>query len=183
MRDAGMAGVRAVAQLHRRNTTQSRNRDIAVSQNCNIAVAKWRDITQSDMRTIAMLRNRSIVVAQHRATVTENSMKKHQVASELAAKLSAAANQPAGKGKSGPQAAAGDALPVPEAAPPETRATDPGPRPSKVAAKESTIVITLRPRLSLWKKCVAKAAERMREQGRAVSPQQIMLEALERTFP
>jgi len=111
-------------------------------------------------------------------------MKKHQVASELAAKLSAAASQPAGKGKL-PRSPL-DVSPLtisPPAAAPEVTAAEPVSSPKKAPAKEPTVIITLRPKRSLWKKCIAKAAEKMREQGRAVSPQQIMLEALERIFP
>jgi hypothetical protein len=133
------------------------------------------------MHGIAMLRNRSIVMVHHRAIVTEEPMKKHQVATELAAKLSAAANQPAGKGKPRPSIV-GPQLPTSEPTAPVATAAEPASSPSKAPAKESTVIITLRPRITLWRKCVAKAAERMRQQGRAVSPQQIILEALERSF-
>lgn len=41
--------------------------------------------------------------------------------------------------------------------------------------------ITLRPSSDLWNRFVLKAAERTREEGRVVSAQQIILEALERS--
>jgi hypothetical protein len=43
------------------------------------------------------------------------------------------------------------------------------------------VPITLRPASNLWNRFVLKASERTREEGRVVSAQQIMLEALERS--
>ena len=106
-------------------------------------------------------------------------MKKHANASELAAKLSAAAKQPAGSGKlPAPVLVSPEPAPQPVALPPEKTPTRS--KPKKAKMKEATVIITLRPGLSLWNRFVLKASERMREQGRAVSAQQIMLEVLER---
>ena len=44
-----------------------------------------------------------------------------------------------------------------------------------------TVPITLRPTSALLNKFVLKASERTREEGRVVSAQQIMIEALERS--
>ena len=44
-----------------------------------------------------------------------------------------------------------------------------------------TVPITLRPSGALLSKYVLRAAERTREEGRVVSAQQIMIEALERS--
>lgn len=107
-------------------------------------------------------------------------MKKHANASDLAAKLSAAANQPAGTGKLPiPVLVSDEPSPHPAASPPAEMTAHSKPKKAKV--KEATVIITLRPSLSLWNKFVLKASERMREQGRAVSAQQIMLEVLERS--
>ena len=107
-------------------------------------------------------------------------MKKHANASDLAAKLSAAANQPAGTGKLPvPVLLSDEPEPQPVAFPPAKMISRSKPKKAKV--KEATVIITLRPSLSLWNKFVLKASERMREKGRAVSAQQIMLEVLERS--
>jgi hypothetical protein len=53
-------------------------------------------------------------------------------------------------------------------------------KPAKVKEPQ-TIPITLRPHSALWNKFVLKASERTRQEGRVVSAQQIMLEALERS--
>jgi hypothetical protein len=112
-------------------------------------------------------------------------MKKNSNASELAARIAAAARQPAGM----------TSVPTP---PQATQEPSPKPTPTKAVettAKTSTVVkkakqkpqaqqtipITLRPDANLWNKFVLKASERTKEEGRVVSAQQIMLEALERS--
>ena len=107
-------------------------------------------------------------------------MKKHAHASDLAAKLSAAANKPAGTSKlPAPALVSDEPNPQPAALQPAKMLARSKPKKAKV--KEATVIITLRPSLSLWNKFVLKASERMREQGRAVSAQQIMLEVLARS--
>jgi hypothetical protein len=106
-------------------------------------------------------------------------MKKNRDASELAARI-AAANKPAGA----------SSIPLPvlapstptlattgETVPPVVRSR---PKPTK-AKQPDTVPITLRPPNALWNQFVLKASERTREEGRVVSAQQIMLEALERS--
>ena len=106
-------------------------------------------------------------------------MKKNRDSSELAARIAAAASQPAGRGSLpaptliSPQSAAIQPSPAPETAPS---------KPKKAKCKEpDTVPITLRPASALLNKFVLKASERTREEGRVVSAQQIMLEALERS--
>jgi hypothetical protein len=106
-------------------------------------------------------------------------MKKNRDSSELAARIAAAASQPAGRSSLpaptlvSPQPAIATPVPVTEAAPSKTK---------KIKRKEpDTIPITLRPTSALLNKFVLKASERTREEGRVVSAQQIMLEALERS--
>lgn len=106
-------------------------------------------------------------------------MKKNRDASDLAARIAAAAKQPAGM----------SSVPVPTVAvaepPTKSPVVAPAPAPSKpkkTKAKEAqTVPITLRPDSNLWNKFVMKASERTREEGRVISAQQIMLEALERS--
>jgi hypothetical protein len=105
-------------------------------------------------------------------------MKKHPNASDLSAKLSAAASQPAGAAKPAAPVLLSP-VPEPQLAAPETTKGTTRVKPKKVKAKEATVIITMRPSQSLWNKFVLKAAERTREQGRVVSAQLIMLEALE----
>jgi hypothetical protein len=105
-------------------------------------------------------------------------MKKNRDSSELAARLAAAAGQPAGKGS----------MPTPVLVSPAPAAEAPAsaPAPARSKAKKTkpkepdTVPITLRPSSALLSKFVLKAAERTREEGRVISAQQIMLEALER---
>ena len=106
-------------------------------------------------------------------------MKKNRDSSELAARIAAAASQPAGAGsRSTPILASSHASTA------VASITKPSPaRPKPKAARlneKDTIAITLRPNSALWNKYVLKASERTREEGRVVSAQQIMLEALER---
>ena len=110
-------------------------------------------------------------------------MKKNPNSSDLAAKIAAAASQPAGVGK----------VPVPvlvSSAPAEKPTIgDPALAPKRAKEKKAkpkepdTVPITLRPSTELLNKYVLKAAERTREEGRVVSAQQIMIEALERSVP
>jgi hypothetical protein len=106
-------------------------------------------------------------------------MKKNRDSSELAARIAAAANQPAGRSSLpaptliSAQPAAIKPVPAPDAAPS---------KPKKAKRQEpDTVPITLRPSSALLSKFVLKASERTREEGRVVSAQQIMLEALERS--
>jgi hypothetical protein len=106
-------------------------------------------------------------------------MKKNRDASELAARIAAAAKQPAGMSSvpMSPQTA-----PEPPAKAAIARAAAEPEKPKKARVKEpQTVPITLRPDSALWNKFVLKASERTREEGRVVSAQQIILEALERS--
>ena len=106
-------------------------------------------------------------------------MKKNRDSSELAARIAAAARQPAGTSSapapvlvSSTSAANGS---VAESTPTRSKA-------KKIKPKEpDTVPITLRPSSALLNKFVLKASERTREEGRVISAQQIMLEALERS--
>jgi hypothetical protein len=103
-------------------------------------------------------------------------MKKHLAADVLAARLSAAANQPP---------AVTDAPappPTVEQAPTETMRKQPKLKAVLTAkdADENTVPISLRPGRSLLDRYVNAAAERTRKAGRVISAQQIMLEVLER---
>jgi hypothetical protein len=106
-------------------------------------------------------------------------MKKNRDSSELAARISAAASQPAGTG-SVPAPVLVSPTPVakaPAAAPAPARSKATKTKP----AEPDTVPITLRPSSALLSKFVLKAAERTREEGRVVSAQQIILETLERS--
>jgi hypothetical protein len=106
-------------------------------------------------------------------------MKKNQNSSDLAARIAAAANQPAGR-NSAPTAPILVSPPTPAAklAP----ASEGAPAKQKKAKRPEpdTVPITLRPATALLGKYVLKASERTREEGRVISAQQIMLEVLER---
>jgi hypothetical protein len=106
-------------------------------------------------------------------------VKKNRDSSELAARIAAAARQPAGASSAPAPVLVSLAPPakesVAESAP--TRS-----KPKKIKPKEpDTVPITLRPSSALLNKFVLKASERTRVEGRVVSAQQIMLEALERS--
>jgi hypothetical protein len=106
-------------------------------------------------------------------------MKKNRNSSDLAARIAAAASQPAGA-SSAPAPVLVSSMPpakepVTESAPPRSKAKKPKPQ------EPDTVPITLRPTSALLNKFVLKASERTREEGRVVSAQQIMLEALERS--
>jgi hypothetical protein len=106
-------------------------------------------------------------------------MKKNRDSSDLAARIAAAANKPAGA----------SSAPVPVLVTPAPAANEPAaesvparPRAKKAKPKEpDTVPITLRPTSTLLNKFVLKASERTREEGRVVSAQHIMLEALEKS--
>src|SRR5215467_10621915 len=102
-------------------------------------------------------------------------MKKNRDSSDLAARIAAAVRQPAGTGAvPAPVLVAAAPTPKPSVAP--IRAKQ-----KKAKPETDTVPITLRPSSALLSKFVLKAAERTREEGRVVSAQQIMLEALERS--
>jgi hypothetical protein len=105
-------------------------------------------------------------------------MKKSTNASDLAARIAAAARQPAGTSSvPATQQASLESSEEPVAA-----ATPKSVKSKKTKLKElPTVPITLRPDSSLWNKFVLKASERTRQEGRVVSAQQIMLETLERS--
>jgi hypothetical protein len=106
-------------------------------------------------------------------------MKKSRDASELAARIAAAANKPAGASSISLVApsATSTVAATPETAAPVTRSKAKAAK----AKQPDTVPITLRPTNTLWNKFVIKASERTREEGRVVSAQQIMLETLERS--
>ena len=111
-------------------------------------------------------------------------MKKNRDSSELAARIAAAASQPAGRSSAPAQKPT--AAPVLVASAPTAKAPiEAAPARSKAKkikpSEPDTVPITLRPSSALLSKYVLKAAERTREQGRVVSAQQIMIEALERS--
>jgi hypothetical protein len=111
-------------------------------------------------------------------------MKKNRDSSELAARIAAAASQPAGRSSAPAQKPA--PAPVLVASTPAAKAptepTSARSKPKKAKPTEpDTVPITLRPSSALLSKYVLKAAERTREEGRVVSAQQIMIEALERS--
>ena len=107
-------------------------------------------------------------------------MKKNRDSSELAARITAAARQPAGAGVVPAPVLVSPGFPdLPAIDEPEDAANA---KPQKEKAqKVDTVPLTLRPSSALYNKFVLKAAERTREEGRVISAQQIMLEALERS--
>jgi len=106
-------------------------------------------------------------------------MKKNRDSSELAARIAAAARQPAGM-SSAPAPVLVSSTPANEGAVAESTPTRS--KAKKTKPKEpDTVPITLRPSSTLLNKFVLKASERTREEGRVISAQQIMLEALERS--
>jgi hypothetical protein len=116
-------------------------------------------------------------------------MKKNRDSSELAARIAAAASQPAGR-TSAPALppVTAPVLVSPTPAPKAPAATPVvAPAPARTKAKKTkpsepdTVPITLRPSSALLSMFVLKAAERTREEGRVISAQHIILEALERS--
>jgi hypothetical protein len=150
-----------------------------VSRRCNTATAKRFDSAHAQLRSVAISRNRATVMALSPDPTQETHMKKNRDSSELAARIAAAASQPAGR----------SSVPAPTLVSPQPAATRPVPeseaapsKPKNAKRKEpDTVPITLRPTSALLSKFVLKASERTREEGRVVSAQQIMLEALERS--
>ena len=112
-------------------------------------------------------------------------MKKNRDSSDLAARIAAAANQPAGRSSAAAPALAATPAPVLVTSTPASKAPSAAPSRSKTNKgkpnEPDTVPITLRPSSALLSKYVLKAAERTREEGRVVSAQQIMIEALERS--
>jgi hypothetical protein len=136
-----------------------------VPRHCNIAHSRYRDVktVRNHFRGLYMKKN-------------ANSL-------DLAAKLTAAANKPAGAASVQPPVlvspAAATTSPAEGPAPTTSRA-----KKEKAQPKEpDSVPITLRPSGKLLNKYVLKAAERTREEGRVVSAQQIMLEVLEGSVP
>jgi hypothetical protein len=106
-------------------------------------------------------------------------MKKNRDSSDLAARIAAAARQPAGT-SSAPAPIL--VSPAPATNEPDAESEPARPKPTRAKPKEpDTVPITLRPTSALLNKFVLKASERTREEGRVVSAQQIMLEALEKS--
>jgi hypothetical protein len=106
-------------------------------------------------------------------------MKKSRDSSDLAARIEAAARQPAGTSSAPAPVLVSPAPvikePVAESAPTRSKA-------KKTKPKEpDTVPMSIRPTNALLNKFVLKAAERTREEGRVISAQQIMLEVLERS--
>jgi len=124
----------------------------------------------------AQSRYRNATVQLFRVTC----MKKSKDASELAARIAAAASKPAGASSVLP--------PVPPPIPPVIAAArEPSPPVTRSKAKAAktkqpdTVPITLRPTNALLNRYVLKAAERTREEGRVVSAQEVILEKLEQS--
>jgi hypothetical protein len=143
-----------------------------------------------------MLRNRGTVMPHHRTIIEKGfPMKKNQNSSDLAARIAAAANQPAGRSSAPAPVLAPTIVPVSApvlvsstpAAKTPSAASVAAPVPARSKAKKTkpaepdTVPITLRPSSALLSKYVIKASERTVEEGRVVSAQQMMLEALERS--
>ena len=135
-----------------------------------------------------MWRNRGIVMPCHRnITAKVLVMKKNRDSSELAARIAAAASQPAGRRSAPEPALAAAPAPVLVSLTPSAKAPVAASEPARPKAKKTkpaepdTVPITLRPSTALLSKYVNKAAERTREEGRVISAQQIMIEALERS--
>jgi hypothetical protein len=174
------------ARIYRAATSQScdcrtsERYKFAVSHYCNAATVKCCDSAPSQQHTVAISSGHSIVTLKHWfKPARDKFMKKNREASELAARLAAAARQPAGATSvpTRPQTA-----PQSPAEPTIARVAAEPARPKKTRVKEpQTVPITLRPDSALWNKFVLKASERTREEGRVISAQQIMLEALERS--
>jgi hypothetical protein len=135
-----------------------------------------------------MLRNRGTVMPHHHTIITRGfPMKKNRDSSDLAARIAAAASQPAGRSVAPVPVAAPVLVSSTPAAKTQTATPVVAPAPARSKAKKTkpaepdTVPITLRPSAALLSKFVIKASERTREEGRVVSAQQIMIEALERS--
>jgi hypothetical protein len=137
-----------------------------------------------------MVRNRGIVVPHHRTIIGKGlSMKKNRDSSDLAARIAAAASQPAGRSSAPAPVLAPMPAPalVSSTSAAKTPAAPPVIAPARSKAKKTkpsepdTVPITLRPSSALLSKFVVKASERTLQEGRVVSAQQIMIETLERS--
>jgi hypothetical protein len=119
-------------------------------------------------------------------------MKKHPQADALASRLAQAANTPVtvipftasqpAEEEAAPRSEAGsDATPTAAVEPtkPRTRRKARGDSASNEEA-DDTVPISLRPHRKLLTRYINAASDRMRETGRMISAQQIMLEVLER---
>jgi hypothetical protein len=105
-------------------------------------------------------------------------MKKHRDANELAARIAAAANQPAGMHSQTASTTVGPEL---TGSKPDTRSPRSRKEPKETKLPDTdTVPISLRPDRALLNKYILKASDRTREAGRVISAQQIMLEVLER---
>ena len=104
-------------------------------------------------------------------------MKKHRDADALAARIAAAANQPAAIVANPPRVS----LQPETTAEPEHFGVSKLKRKPKGARLPDgdTVGISLRPHRTLLSRYVLKAADRTREAGRVISAQEIMLEVLE----
>ena|SRR5579864_15496 len=118
-------------------------------------------------------------------------MKKHRDADELAARLTAAANQPPvvvsfpvgtpPTQEVSPPPESTEAVSTSVGEPRRRRAARAKPKQSgSDRANDDTVPISLRPERELLTRYVVAASERTRETGRVISAQQIMLEILER---
>lgn len=113
-------------------------------------------------------------------------MKPHRNASELAARLGAAANKPLPLPEPTPLTWVATPAPTPvAAAAPSLQATPETARATPKKAKrveevKETVAITLRPSRTMLIRYTMAAAERTRETGRVISAQEMMLEQLER---
>jgi len=129
----------------------------------------------------------------HHHTIIEKglSMKKNRDSSDLAARIEKAASQPAGRNstpepvlapKPAPTLVSSTSAAKAPAATPVVAIAPERPKAKKTKpAEPDTVPITLRPSSALLSKFVIKASERTVEEGRVVSAQQIMIEALERS--
>jgi hypothetical protein len=107
-------------------------------------------------------------------------MKKSRDASDLAARIAAAASKPAGASPI-ESSVVTPSTPSPAVISEEAASAKPSKAKATKPKPPETVPITLRPSNSLLNKFVLRASERTREEGRVVSAQQIMLETLERS--
>lgn len=112
-------------------------------------------------------------------------MKQPKGVDDLAARLGAAAASPLVPAPADPALAAPTPAPAPAATPSVARgrtASRAKPAGKGRGKKEpaDTMQLTLRPTRALYARYVAAAADRSRQAGRMVSPQEVMLEILEK---
>jgi hypothetical protein len=162
--------------LQRLDSKMPRRCGCAAVRSCNVTQSRYRDATQLNHHSKGL------------------GMKKNLNSSDLAARIAAAANQPAGRSAAPAPVVAPVTAPVLVSSTPASKSAQAAPvtvvaaaTPVRSKAKKTkpsepdTVPITLRPSSALLSKFVLKAAERTREEGRVVSAQQIMIEALERS--